>query len=56
VIFGEAEQDILKEIRARNQEQAWEDSIAVMVKALKGSKANSVCSAKWKLQDGLLYY
>ena len=30
--------------------------VAVMVKALKDSKADSVHSAKWKLQDGLLYH
>jgi hypothetical protein len=56
VTFEGAEQDILKEIRARNQEQAWEDSVAIMVKALKDSKANLVCSTEWKLQNGLLYY
>jgi hypothetical protein len=56
VTFEGTEQDILKEIRARNQEQAWGDSVAIMVKALKDSKANLVCSTKWKLQDGLLYH
>ena len=56
VTFEGVEQDILREIRVRNQEQAWKDSITIMVKALKDSKANSVCSTEWKRQDGLLYH
>ena len=54
--FEGVEQDVLKEIQAWNQEQAWEDLVAVMVKALKNAKANAVWSAEWKLQDGLIYY
>ena len=49
VTFEEVEQDVLKEIQAWNWEQAWEDSVAVMVKALKDTKANAVQSAEWKL-------
>ena len=49
VAFEGAEQDVLKEIQAWNQEQAWEDSVAVMVKALKDTKANAVWSIEWKL-------
>jgi hypothetical protein len=56
VTFKEVEQDILREIRAKNWKQAWEDSVAIIVKVLKNFKANSINSAKWKLQDGLLYH
>jgi hypothetical protein len=56
VTFNRVVQDILREIRARNWEQAWKDSITIMVKTLKNSKANSVHSAEWKLQNRLLYH
>ena len=51
-----SERDIVGEIWRQNMEQKWEDSIMVMVNRLKDTKANSVDSAEWKLQDGVLYY
>jgi hypothetical protein len=54
VAFERAEQDVLKEIQTWNQKQAWEDSVVIMVKALKDTKANMVQSVEWKLQDGLI--
>ena len=48
--------NILKEIRVHNRGKRWEDSVLVSVQGLKDSKANSVQSAEWKLQDGLLFY
>jgi len=56
VAFEGAEQDVLKEIQTQNQEQAWKDSVAIMVKTLKDTKANMVQSMEWKLQNGLIYH
>ena len=50
------EKDIVGEIWKQNAEWMWEDSITVMVNKLKDTKANSVHSVEWKLQDGILYY
>jgi Reverse transcriptase (RNA-dependent DNA polymerase)/RNase H-like domain found in reverse transcriptase/Integrase zinc binding domain/Chromo (CHRromatin Organisation MOdifier) domain len=48
--------EITREIRARNRDKAWEDSVAVMVQGLKDSKARSARSAEWKLEHGLIFY
>ena len=46
VVFEGAEQDVLKEIQAQNQEQPWEVSVMIMVKAFKDTKANIVQSVE----------
>jgi hypothetical protein len=50
------EKEMLRRIRAKVKEGLVEDSVAVMVKGLKDSKARVIQGAEWNVREGLVYY
>ena len=50
------EKEVLKEVREKVRGGLMEDSVAIMVKGLKDSKARSAQGAEWNLRDGLVFF
>ena len=56
VMFEGEEREVVQDIRRGVRDGKHDDAVAVVVQELLKSKAKSLCSAEWQINDGLVYF